>query len=139
VTKIPDKYRPKSDKIGVSEEKSETKIEGDPSSKRKEDTYKDQLGRGEEYWKNRVEEWKRKLRTAQEKMENTRVKYNELTEKFNDSKSSAERNQLRRERDQVKQEMDQYKNQLEEAKTMLERKIPEEAEIYKAKQEWIKQ
>jgi hypothetical protein len=35
--------------------------------------------------------------------------------------------------------MDQYKNQLEEAKTMLEKKIPEEAEIYKAKQEWIKQ
>jgi len=139
VTKIPDKYRTKTDKIGVSEEKSETKIEGDPSSKRKEDAYKDQLGRGEEYWKNRVEEWKRKLKTAQEKMENTRVKYNELTERFNDSKSSAERNQLRRERDQVKQEMDQYKNQLEEAKTMLERKIPEEAEIYKAKQEWIKQ
>ncbi len=124
---------------GVREEKGETKIEGDPSSKRKEDAYKDQLGRGEEYWKNRVEEWKRKSRTAQEKMEGTRIKYNELTEKFNDSKSSAERNQLRRERDQVKQEMDQYKNQLEEAKTMLERKIPEEAEIYKAKQEWIKQ
>jgi hypothetical protein len=139
VTKIPDRYRPKTDKIGMPEEKSETKPEGDPSPKRREDTYKDQLGRGEEYWKNRVEEWKRKSRTAQERIEGTRIKYNELTEKFNDSKSSTERNQLRRERDQVKQEMDQYKSQLEEAKTMLEKKIPEEAEIYKAKQEWIKQ
>jgi len=139
VTKIPDKYRSKTDKMGMSEEKSETKTGTDPSPKKKEDAYKDQLGRGEEYWKNRVEEWKKKMRMAQEKIEGARVKYNELTEKFNDSRSSAERNHLRRERDQVKQEMDQYKNQFEEAKTMLEKKIPEEADIYKAKQEWIKQ
>ncbi|MBM4277909.1 MAG: DUF4124 domain-containing protein [Deltaproteobacteria bacterium] len=138
VTKIPDRYRPKTDKIGMPKEKSETKIEGVPSSKRKEDAYKDQLGRGEEYWKNRVAEWKSKLRMAQEKMDDTRIKYNELTEKFNDSKSSAERNQLRRERDQVKQEIDQYKSQIEEAKAMLEKKIPEESEIYKANREWIK-
>ncbi len=139
ITKIPDKYRPKADKIGMPEEKSEIKIESDPSPKRKEDAYKDQLGRGEEYWKGRVEEWKKKLRAAQEKMDQARIKYNELTEKFNDSRSSAERNQLRRERDQVKQEMDQQKSQIEEAKMALEKKIPEEAELYKAKPEWIKQ
>ncbi|OGP76597.1 MAG: hypothetical protein A2V86_02070 [Deltaproteobacteria bacterium RBG_16_49_23] len=135
VTKIPEKHMPKTEKIGVLEEK----IEVDPSPKTKGDTYKDLVGRNEEYWKNRVEDWKRRLRSAQEKIEQTRIKYNELTEKFNDSKSSAERNQLRREREQVKQEMDQYKNQIEEAKVTLEKKIPEEAELYKAKPEWIKQ
>jgi hypothetical protein len=35
--------------------------------------------------------------------------------------------------------MDQYRNQIEEAKMNLEKKIPEEAELYKAKPEWIKQ
>jgi len=45
---------------------------------------------------------------------------------------------IRRERDQIKIEMDQYKIQIEEAKEMLEKKIPEEAELNKAKPEWIK-
>lgn len=139
ITKIPEKYRPRVERIGVSEEKLEIKIEGEASIKKKEDIYKDQLGRGEEYWKDRVEEWRKRLKTAQERMESARVKYNELTERFNDSRSSVERNQLRRERDLVKQEIDQCRLQIEEARTMLDKKIPEEAELYKAKPEWIKQ
>lgn len=139
VTKIPEKYRPKVDKIGISDEKIETKIDKDSTPKKKEDVYKDQAGRGEEYWKNRVEEWKKKLKAALESMEQARMKYNELTEKFNESKSSSERNNLKRERDQVKQEMDLQKNKIEEAKMILEKKIPEEAELYKAKPEWIQQ
>ena len=62
-----------------------------------------------------------------------------MTVRFNDSKSTAERGNLRGERDQVKNEMDQYKIQIEEAKIMLDKKIPEEAELYKAKPEWLKQ
>jgi len=139
ITNIPEKYRPKTDKVGLPEDRVETRKEGERTSGKKEDTYKDQLGRGGDFWKKRVEEWKRRLKVAQEKMEESRIKYNELTEKFNDSKSSVERSNLRRERDQIKIEMDQYKNQIEEAKMMLEKKIPEEAEIYKAKPEWIKQ
>jgi chromosome segregation ATPase len=139
ITTIPEKFRPKAEKIGGSEDKIETKIDKGSTPKKKEDGYKDQLGRGEEYWKNRVEEWKKKLKTAQENMEQARMKYNELTERFNESKSSAERNNLKRERDQVKQEMDSQKNKIEEAKMMLEKKIPEEVEIYKAKSEWIQQ
>jgi nucleoid-associated protein YgaU len=72
-------------------------------------------------------------------LEALRVKYNGLTERFNDSKSTAERGNLRKERDQVKKEMDQIKIQIEDAKNMLEKKIPEDAELYKAKPEWIKQ
>lgn len=139
---IPEKNRPTTEKIGLPEgkTKTETKTESEPTStKKKEDIYKDQLGRGEEYWRDRVEEWKKKLKTSQEKVESLRIKYNELTEKLNDSKSSVERANLRRERDQIKNEMDQYRNQIEEANKMLEKKIPEEAELYKAKPEWIKQ
>ena len=35
--------------------------------------------------------------------------------------------------------MDQCRIQIEEAKEMLEKKIPEEANLYEAKPEWVKQ
>jgi hypothetical protein len=143
---IPEKYRPKVERLGTSEERVETKIEGESLSKKKveetrprEDPYRDWIGKGEDYWKGRVEEWSKKLKVSQEKVNHLRVKYNELTERFNGSKSSVERINLRKERDQIKNEMDSYKTQMEEAKVMLEKKIPEEAEIFKAKPEWIKQ
>ena len=126
-------------KLNCLEGKEETKVEGESTPKRKEETYKDRLGRGEDYWKGRVEEWRKKLRELQDRLEILRAKYNELTERFNDSKSTAERGNLRKERDQIKNEMDQRKIQIEEAKNMLEKKIPEEAELYKAKPEWVKQ
>jgi len=138
ITQIPEKYRKAIEEIEIKEEKIETKTEGEYSAKKKEDTYRDRVGRGEEYWKGRVEEWKKKLQTLQEKVESLRLKYNELTEKFNASKSSAERAILRNEREQIKNSMDQYKIQIGEAKEMLEKKIPEEADLYKAKPEWIK-
>jgi hypothetical protein len=139
ITQVPEKCRPKAEKIGSSEEKEETKAEGGITPNRKEQTYKDQLGRGEDYWKGRVEEWRKKLREQQDRLETLRIKYNGLIERFNDSRSTAERGNLRKERDQVKNEMDQCKTQIEEAKDMVEKKIPEEAELYKAKPEWVKQ
>jgi predicted nucleic acid-binding Zn-ribbon protein len=139
ITQVPEKYRSRAEKIGLPEEKGETKVEGELMPKRKEETYRDRLGRGEDYWKGRVEEWRKKLKELQDKLEILRGKYNGLTEKYNDSKSTAERGNLRRERDQVKSEMDQCKIQIEEARNMLEKKIPEEADLYKAKPEWVKQ
>ncbi|MFB3884315.1 MAG: DUF4124 domain-containing protein [Thermodesulfobacteriota bacterium] len=142
---IPEKYRPKVERLGTSEEEeAETKIDAETSPEKKVkkptgETYRDQLGRGEDYWKGRVEEWSKKLRESQDKVDRLRVKYNELTEKFNGSKNSIERISLRKERDKIQSEMDRYKREVEEAKQMLENKIPEEAEIFKAKQEWIKQ
>ena len=67
-----------------------------------------------------------------------RAKYNELTEKFNASKSSVERAMIRNDRDQIKNQMDELKVQIAEVKEMLEKKIPEEASLYKAKPEWVK-
>ncbi len=138
ITQVPEKYRPKAERMGLPESKEETKSEAELKQK-KQEAYRDSLGRGEEYWKAKVEEWRKKLSESQGKLETLRTKYNELTERFNDSKSTAERGNIRRERDQIKAQMDQIRIQVEEAKGMLEKKIPEEAEFYKAKPEWVKQ
>jgi hypothetical protein len=61
-----------------------------------------------------------------------------LTEKYNSSKSSVERGVLRGDREKIRDEMDKEKGRMEEARVMLEKKIPQEAELYKAKPEWIK-
>jgi Skp family chaperone for outer membrane proteins len=138
MTQVPEKYRTKAEGVEVPQENEETKVEGEVAPNKKEESYKDRLGRGEDYWKGRVEEWRRKLGELQDKLEVLRTKYNGLTEKHNDSRSRAVRTDLLRERNQVKSEMDQCKAQIEEAQGMLEKRIPEEAELYKAKPEWVK-
>jgi predicted nucleic acid-binding Zn-ribbon protein len=138
ITQVPEKYRPKAERIGLPEEKEDTKIQGELTPKGKGEIYRDQLGRGEDYWKGQMEEWRKKLSELKDRLEALRAKYNGLTERFNDSRSTAERGNLRRERDQVKSEMDQCRAQFEEARDMLEKRIPEEAEFYKAKKEWVK-
>jgi hypothetical protein len=139
ITQVPQKYRPKTERIDALQENEDAKVEAESTPKKKEGAYTDRLGRGEDYWKGLVGEWREKLRKLQDKLEVLKVKYNELTERFNDSRSTAERGSLRREREQVKNEMDQYNSQIEEARSMLEKKIPEEAELFKAKPEWVKQ
>jgi hypothetical protein len=142
IMQVPEKNRSKAEIIEMSgeagKEESKGEVEGEVTPKGKEEAQVDRLGRGESYWKGLVEEWRKKLRERQERLESLRTKYNELTIRHNESKSTAERGNLRKERDQVKNEMDQCKIQIEEAKDMLEKKIPEEAELYKAKPEWVK-
>jgi len=140
IMQVPEKYRPMAEEeMGLPEGKGESAIEGDSTLKKKDEgVYKDRLGRGEEYWRGRVEESRKKLGVLQEKAEGLRIKYNELTERYNDSRSSTERATLRRERGQIKSEMEQNRIETEDIKDMLEKKIPEEAEIYKARPEWIK-
>ena len=142
LSQVPDKYRAISEKrggeTGGTEEVPPEKPARSPVQAKQETIYKDRLGRGEEYWKNLVEEWKGRLKNSQEKVEVLRRKYNELTEKFNDSKSTFERGNLRKSRDEIKKEMDICRNEIEESKSMLEKRIPQEAELYKAKAEWIK-
>jgi hypothetical protein len=121
-----------------SSEKGESKSSEPPSHQKKEDNYKDRLGRGEDYWRGMVKQWRTQLTTSEDRVDALRVKYNELTEKFNSSKSSIERAALRNQREELRAEMNQHKSRVEEAKVMLEKKIPQEAELYKAKPEWIK-
>ena len=145
-SQIPEKYRPKIEMREMpteavepkSTEKPGPKSSEPPSSQKKEDIYKDRLGRGEDYWRGRVQELRARVTSSQEKVEALRIKYNELTEKYNHSKSSLERSTLRKEREDIRAEMNQHKNLIEEAQVMLEKKIPQEAELYKAKPEWIK-
>ena len=140
MTQVPERFKPKAETIDTSEQKNDTRIEGESLvHTKKEDSYKDGLGRGEDYWKGLVEEWKNRLKEQQDKLGGLRAKYNVLTERYNDSRSTAERANLRRGRDQVKDEIDQCNAQIEEARGMIEKKIPEEAELYRAKPEWIKQ
>ena len=138
ITQIPEKYRRAIEERDVKEEKVEKKQEGEASQKKQLDNYKDRMGRGEEYWKGRVEESRKKLQALQEKFDGLRLKYNDLTEKYNTSKSSVERTSIRNEREQIKNQMDELRVQIGETKEMLERKIPEEASLYRAKPEWVK-
>jgi len=138
MTQVPEKSRPMAESVETLQEKEDAKIEGEIAPAKKEDSFKDRLGRGEDYWKGRVEEWRKKLSELQNKLEVLRSKYNDLTERHNASRSTGVRTNLLGERDQVKIEMDQCRIQIEEAKSMLEKKIPEEAEFYKAKPEWTK-
>ncbi len=138
VTQIPAKYRPKTEKMEMDEAAIDRQKEGEPVPKVKGDSSGDRLGKGEEYWRGRVEEWRKKLSALQERVETLRIRYNDLTERMNDSKSSAERGTLRKERNLIRNELEQGKAQIEEAKNMIEKKIPEEAELYKAKPEWTR-
>jgi hypothetical protein len=140
IMQVPERNRNKLEITESPEEavKEEPQEDRGATLKGKEETQGDRLGRGESYWKGRVEEWKNKLRERQDQLETLRTKYNDIVMRHNESKNVAERLNLRKERDQVKNEMDQCKVQIEEAKEMLEKKIPEEADLYKARPEWVK-
>jgi hypothetical protein len=135
--KIPERYRSSIKKLD-GEEAAEPPKKGADTAITKEAPVRDRMGRGEDYWRGRVEELRKKIRTLEEKNGSLRLKYNEVTLKFNDSKSSVERANLRVERDQIRAEIDRTKAEMDEARIELEKKIPEEAELFKAKPDWIK-
>ncbi len=135
---IPQKHRGSIEKQEGLSTESDRKADPASPAKQKGEVSTDRFGRGEDYWRGMVQEWEKKMKASQERIETLRGKYNELTDKVNDSKSSVERSSLRKERDQVKKEIDDHREKVSEAKMMLEKKIPEEAELFKAKPEWVK-
>jgi chromosome segregation ATPase len=139
MTQVPEKHRPMAEGVQAPQENEATRAEEELAPKKKEVSDTDQLGRGEDYWKGRLQEWRKKLSELQDRVNVLKMKYNSLTDRLNASQYMATRAELRRDRDQVKSEIDQCNSQIEEARSMLEKKIPEEAEIYKAKPEWVKQ
>jgi chromosome segregation ATPase len=135
---IPEQYRPKASKTDApAEDQASMGAEQSPIQKAPEAS-KDNLGRGEEYWKARVRGYQQRQAKAQEQWESLRTQYNELTEKHNASKNSIERIALRNERDKVKAQMDESRARIDEAKKMLEKTIPEEAALFKANPQWLK-
>jgi hypothetical protein len=137
-TFIPEKYKKAINKMELRDERTETKEQDNPPPSMGKSSYKDSLGRDESYWRGRVEEWKKKIANARENVEFLRGKYNDLTEKYNSSRSSAERASIRNEREKVKSDIDHEKLKIDEAQAVIDKKIPEEAELYKAKKEWLK-
>jgi len=135
---IPEQYRPKASKTQAPPEVEASKGSEQPPTQKAPESSKDNLGRGEEYWKARVRESQQRQAKAQEQWEGLRTQYNELTEKHNASKNSVARTALRNERDQVKAQMDECKARIDEAKKMLEKTIPGEAALFKANPQWLK-
>ncbi len=138
VLQIPSQYRPNTERMEIPETTVDRQKQEESISRTKGGSTGDQLGKGEQYWRGRVDEWRKKLGALQERVETLRIRYNDLTERMNGSRSSVERNTLRRERDLIRDEIEQSKVQMEEAKKVIGKKIPEEAELYKANPEWIR-
>jgi chromosome segregation ATPase len=138
ITQIPEKYRRAIEEREVTEEKIETKEEGGAPQRRNKRIATRPVGKRRRILESKSRRIEEKLESLQEKVEALRLKYNELTEKFNASKSSAERAMIRNNREQIKTQMDELRVQIGETKEILEKKIPEEASLYKAKPEWVK-
>jgi Domain of unknown function (DUF4124) len=135
---IPEQYRPKASKTDTAPKDEASQENEQPPIQKAPETSKDNLGRGEEYWKARVREYQQRQAKAQEQLDDLRTQYNELTEKHNASKNSVARAALLNQRDQVKAKMEESKTRIDEAKKMLEITIPEEAALFKANPQWLK-
>jgi len=135
---IPEQYRSKALGTSVPTVEEASKETTQPPIRKAPEPSKDNLGRGEEYWKARVRGVQQTQAKAQEELEGLRTKYNELTEKHNASKNNVARAAIRNDRDQVNAQMDECKARIDEAKKMLEKTIPEEAALFKANPQWLK-
>jgi hypothetical protein len=101
---------------------------------------KDILGRGEEWWRAKVNEWNEKLKTSQGNYENAysewKSKENELeTSKF---KPDSVKRKLKAEIKTLEEKTRDWEKQMEEAKNMLENVLPKQAQDYRANPEWLK-
>jgi hypothetical protein len=101
---------------------------------------KDILGRGEEWWRAKVNEWNEKLKTAQRNYENT---YSEWKSKENELESSkfkpdSVKRKLKAEIRDLEEKTKDWEKQMDEAKNMLENILPKQAQDYQANPEWLK-
>jgi len=101
---------------------------------------KDILGRGEEWWRAKVNEWNEKLKTAQRNYENT---YSEWKSKENELESSkfkpdSFKRKLKAEIKDLEEKTKDWEKQMDEAKNMLENILPKQAQDYQANPEWLK-
>ena len=101
---------------------------------------KDILGRGEEWWRAKVNEWNEKLKTAQRNYETT---YSEWKSKENELESSkfkpdSVKRKLKAEIKDLEEKTKDWEKQMNEAKDMLENVLPKQAQDYQANPEWLK-
>jgi hypothetical protein len=138
-TQIPSQYR---DQVQMEEVGESPKVETPaplPGSPQKSEEAKvDICGKGEDYWRAKVQPWKKQLKEARENLESLKRDTKESVEGEAGKRLSATQwNTDIAYRRQLMRERSKYEAQLREANEML-RKIAKDAEEAKANPGWLK-
>jgi len=101
---------------------------------------KDILGRGEEWWRAKVNEWKEKLNFAQRNYEKTYSEWKSKEQELETSKFKPDslKRKLKAEAQALEEKTKDWEKQVDEAKNMLENVLPKQAQDYQANPEWLK-
>jgi len=101
---------------------------------------KDILGRGEEWWRAKVNEWNEKLKTAQRNYENNYSEWKSKEQELEASKFKPDsvKRKLKAEIKDLEEKTKDWEKQMDEAKNMLENILPKQAQDYQANPEWLK-
>jgi hypothetical protein len=100
----------------------------------------DILGRGEEWWRAKVNEWNEKLKTAQRNYESTYSEWKSKEQELETSKFKPDslKRKLKAEAKALEEKTKDWEKQVNEAKNMLENVLPKQAQDYQANPEWLK-
>jgi hypothetical protein len=101
---------------------------------------KDILGRGEEWWRAKVNEWNEKLNFAQRNYEKTYSEWKSKEQELETSKFKPDsfKRKLKAEAKALEEKTKDWEKQVDEAKNMLENVLPKQAQDYQANPEWLK-
>ena len=142
---VPERYRNQVQKKKVPKEPSPLPRPPDTTEEKEEISspvpeQKDTVGRGEEWWRMKVEEWNEKLLLANQNYETAYAEWKAKEKELEESKFKPKslQRKLMAEMKLLEDRMKEWEKQKEEAKNMLENVLPKEAEEFKADPDWIK-
>ena len=142
---VPERYRNQVQKKKVPKEPSPLPRPPDTTEEKEEISspvpeQKDTVGRGEEWWRMKVEEWNEKLLLANQNYETAYAEWKAKEKELEESKFKPKslQRKLMAEMKLLEDRMKEWEKQKEEAKNMLEKVLPKEAEDYHANPDWIK-
>jgi hypothetical protein len=101
---------------------------------------KDILGRGEDWWQDKVMEWREKLNKAQKDYEAAQTALKAKEKELGQSiyKPDSFKRRLHAEIKVLQAKADEQRGKVDEAKNMLENVLPRQAEEYRADPSWVK-
>ena len=141
--KVPPSYRERVEvetRKDVPEESAPLSTEAIPPSGKEEEMIRDNYGRGEAWWRDKVRPWKEKLKEATEKYEEAQKNFTKKSEElsqtnfFGRSRSQSKWDAM--ELNRLNEEKKKYEAQMAEANEMLE-KLKKEAKETKADPAWL--
>jgi hypothetical protein len=141
---IPEKYQDQAQKRKPpAESPSSIKSPKDkpaPTPEAEDVEKKDILGRGEEWWRDKVMEWREKLNKAQKDYEAARTALKAKEKELEQSiyKPDSFKRRLLAEIKVLQGKADEQRGKVDEAKNMLENVLPKQAEEYRADPSWVK-